>query len=122
MRVMSAGDGYKYLLRTVAAGDGKRSPSTPLTRYYNAVRTRRGMRWGMLAWPTLPIYCFIGTHLTGYLAAGGLGWLNLVVLVIVWDIIKMFLLGPFSVMWLTGACFREFRARRAMRPVVMRAA
>jgi hypothetical protein len=22
MRVMSAGDGYKYLLRTVAAGDG----------------------------------------------------------------------------------------------------
>jgi hypothetical protein len=25
MRVMSAGDGYKYLLRTVAAGDGDRS-------------------------------------------------------------------------------------------------
>lgn len=24
MRVMSAGDGYKYLLRTVAAGDGDR--------------------------------------------------------------------------------------------------
>src|SRR5690625_4130743 len=34
MRVMSAGDGYKYLLRTVAAGDGDRSLSTPLTRYY----------------------------------------------------------------------------------------
>ena len=34
MRVMSAGDGYKYLLRTVAAGDGDRSRSTPLTRYY----------------------------------------------------------------------------------------
>lgn len=33
MRVMSAGDGYKYLLRTVAAGDGDRSLSTPLTRY-----------------------------------------------------------------------------------------
>ncbi|HAM13977.1 MAG: MobF family relaxase [Microbacterium sp.] len=31
---MSAGDGYKYLLRTVAAGDGDRSLSTPLTRYY----------------------------------------------------------------------------------------
>ena len=31
MRVMSAGDGYKYLLRTVAAGDGDRSLSTPLT-------------------------------------------------------------------------------------------
>ncbi|MBM7472517.1 conjugative relaxase-like TrwC/TraI family protein [Subtercola frigoramans] len=31
---MSAGSGYKYLLRTVAVGDGDRSLSTPLTRYY----------------------------------------------------------------------------------------
>jgi conjugative relaxase-like TrwC/TraI family protein len=44
MRVMSAGDGYKYLLRTVAAGDGQRSLSTPLTRYYNAKGTPAG-RW-----------------------------------------------------------------------------
>lgn len=34
MRVMSAGDGYQYLLKTVAAGDGNRDLSTPLTRYY----------------------------------------------------------------------------------------
>ncbi|MDY0945270.1 hypothetical protein SOM11_04640 [Frigoribacterium sp. CFBP9039] len=34
MRAMSAGDGYKYLPRTVAAGDGDHSLSTPLTRYY----------------------------------------------------------------------------------------
>ncbi|WP_446686071.1 MobF family relaxase [Microbacterium arthrosphaerae] len=44
MRVMSAGDGYKYLLRTVAAGDGARSLSTPLTRYYSAEGTPPG-RW-----------------------------------------------------------------------------
>lgn len=44
MRVMSAGDGYKYLLRTVAAGDGDRSLSTPLTRYYAEVGTPPG-RW-----------------------------------------------------------------------------
>ena len=46
MRVMSAvtGDGYKYLLRTVAAGDGQRSLSTPLTRYYIAKGTPPG-RW-----------------------------------------------------------------------------
>jgi hypothetical protein len=29
MRVMSAGDGYQYLLKTVAAGDGDRELSTP---------------------------------------------------------------------------------------------
>jgi conjugative relaxase-like TrwC/TraI family protein len=44
IRVMSAGDGYKYLLRSVAAGDGDRSLSTPLTRYYNAEGTPPG-RW-----------------------------------------------------------------------------
>lgn len=44
MRVMSAGDGYKYLLRTVVAGDGARSLSTPLTRYYTEVGTPPG-RW-----------------------------------------------------------------------------
>lgn len=44
MRVMSAGDGYKYLLRTVAAADGDRSLSTPLTRYYADEGTPPG-RW-----------------------------------------------------------------------------
>ncbi|WP_156198659.1 MobF family relaxase [Actinotalea caeni] len=44
MRVMSAGDGYKYLLRTVASGDGDRALSTPLTRYYTEEGTPPG-RW-----------------------------------------------------------------------------
>ena len=44
MRVMSAGDGYKYLLRTVVAGDGDRALSTPLTRYYTEDGTPPG-RW-----------------------------------------------------------------------------
>lgn len=44
MRVMSAGEGYKYLLRTVAVGDGDRSLNTPLTRYYSAEGTPPG-RW-----------------------------------------------------------------------------
>lgn len=42
MRVMSAGDGYKYLIRTVAAGDGDRALSTPLTRYYAEAGTPPG--------------------------------------------------------------------------------
>lgn len=44
MRVMSAGDGYQYLLRSVVAGDGDRSLSTPLTRYYTEVGNPPG-RW-----------------------------------------------------------------------------
>ena len=44
MRVMSAGDGYKYLRRTVVVGDGNRSLSTPLTRFYSVEGTPPG-RW-----------------------------------------------------------------------------
>ncbi|WP_313541154.1 MobF family relaxase [Leifsonia aquatica] len=46
MRVMSAGDGYKYLLKTVAAGDGDRSLSSPLTRYYMEAGTPPGIWLG----------------------------------------------------------------------------
>ena len=49
MRVMSAGDGYKYLLRTVAAADGDRELSTPLTRYY----AEAGTPWGSKSSPVL---------------------------------------------------------------------
>src|SRR5690625_7833820 len=46
MRVMSAGEGYKYLLRTVAAGDGDRSLSTTFPRYYGEEGQPSG-RWGV---------------------------------------------------------------------------
>lgn len=44
MRVMGAGDGYKYLLRSVASADGERALSTPLTQYYAEQGTPPG-RW-----------------------------------------------------------------------------
>lgn len=42
MRVMSAGDGYKYLLQSVAAGDGRRPLTTPLVAYYTEKGTPPG--------------------------------------------------------------------------------
>jgi conjugative relaxase-like TrwC/TraI family protein len=44
IKKMSAGKGYEYFLRTVAVGDGDRSLSTPLTRYYTEEGTPPG-RW-----------------------------------------------------------------------------
>lgn len=44
LRRISAGSGYQYLLRSVAAGDGSRALSTPLTQYYSEVGTPPG-RW-----------------------------------------------------------------------------
>jgi conjugative relaxase-like TrwC/TraI family protein len=42
--VMSAGDGYSYFMKSVAAGDVDRPMSTPLTRYYTETGTPPG-RW-----------------------------------------------------------------------------
>lgn len=44
MRVMSAEDGYRYLLCTVAASDGDRSLSASLNRSYAKAGTPPG-RW-----------------------------------------------------------------------------
>lgn len=60
MRVMSAGDGYKYLLRSIAAADGDRSLSTPLTRYYEQTETPWGSKSsrviiGLSLWSS--VYC-----------------------------------------------------------------
>lgn len=44
MRKVSPGTGYRYLLRSVVAGDGNRSMTTPLARYYAEVGSPPG-RW-----------------------------------------------------------------------------
>ncbi len=46
LRVMSAGNGYEYLLRSVVGGDGNRSLGTPLTRYYLEEGTPPGFWMG----------------------------------------------------------------------------
>ncbi|GAB2473203.1 hypothetical protein GCM10007967_29880 [Xylanimonas ulmi] len=46
LRVMSAGKGYQYLLRSVAAGDGNRTLDIPLTRYYTEAGTPPGQWLG----------------------------------------------------------------------------
>lgn len=51
MRVMSSGDGYRYLLKSVVVGDGQRDFAEPLTRYYAEHGTPPGF--------------WLGTGLTG---------------------------------------------------------
>lgn len=46
MSKLSAGAGYKYLLRHTACGDVERDPSTPLTAYYTASGYPPGTWWG----------------------------------------------------------------------------
>lgn len=46
MRKVPPGTGYRYLLRSVAAGDGNRSLTTPLTRYYAELGSPPGQWMG----------------------------------------------------------------------------
>lgn len=54
MRVMSAGAAYRYLLKSVAVGDGSRDMTAPLIRYYTAKGTPPG-RWFGSGVPALGI-------------------------------------------------------------------
>lgn len=44
IRVMTAGQGFRYLLNSVAVGDGERDATTALTRYYEQTGAPPG-RW-----------------------------------------------------------------------------
>ena len=46
LRVMSAGDDFRYLLKSVVVGDGNRDLTTPLTRYYQEKGTPPGFWMG----------------------------------------------------------------------------
>ena len=54
MRVMSAGAAYRYLLKSVAVGDGSRDMTAPLIRYYTTKGTPPG-RWFGSGVPALGI-------------------------------------------------------------------
>lgn len=60
---MSAGKGYEYFLRTVAAGDGDRSLSTPPTRYYTEDGTSPG-RWMGSGIASLESHITVGDEVT----------------------------------------------------------
>lgn len=60
IRVMTAGDGYRYLLNSVVVGDGDRDAASALTRYYLEAGTPPGF-WGGSGLPGL----------AGGIAAGG---------------------------------------------------
>ena len=61
MRKMSAGEGYKYLLRSVVSGDGNRSLSTPLTRYYAEAGTPPGVWMGSGSPSSAPAQITVGS-------------------------------------------------------------
>nr|BFF10423.1 hypothetical protein GCM10025699_17260 [Microbacterium flavescens] len=81
--------------------------------------TRRGLKWGMLSLPLAAMYVFAAALCAGLTEQGAPGWVNLLVLLFLWNAAKFVFAGPVSLIWLIRVRTREARAWRSARVPVM---
>jgi len=78
-------------------------PNTPP----DAIRTRRGLKWGVPAMLLAAPYLLAASTFTTLTANGGPGWLNLLVLLCLWNTMKFIIMGPVSLILLARIRVRE---------------
>ncbi len=87
----------------------------PTNILLDLIRTRPGLKWGIPATFLAAPYLLAASICTNFLADGGPGWLNLLVILFLWNALKFFVMGPISLVLLIRARVHEAAARRAMR-------
>jgi hypothetical protein len=81
----------------------------PSNRLLAAVRTRRGLKWGVPVMG-LGLVCFVAAaSVSAAVQDGGPGWLHLAVLWLIWDGLKFLWAGPVCLVALARARWRERR-------------
>lgn len=88
----------------------------PSNRLLAATRTRRGLKWGVLAMLVGVPYLAIANVCTILIDRGAPEWLHLVVLWGIWNAFKFILNGPVSLFRLVRAIMREQMMAKAVRP------
>ena len=83
----------------------------PTNILIDAVRTRHGLKWGIPAMLLAVPYLLAASAFTTLIADGGPGWLNLLVLLCLWNALKFLAMGPVSLVLLTRARIQEHRVR-----------
>ena len=78
----------------------------------DAIRTRRGLKWGVPAMLLAIPYLFAASLCTALIDGGASRWLYLVALVCIWNALKFMWIGPISALRLVSAWVPERRARR----------
>lgn len=78
----------------------------------DAIRTRRGLKWGIPAMLLAVPYFLAATYCTGLIEDGGPGWLHVLVLLFCWNALKFVIMGPVSAVLLIRARSHEAKTRR----------
>ena len=86
----------------------------PTAVVIDAVNTRRGLKWGVPAMLLAVPYALAAVYFRAQVDAGGPGWLNLLVILCLWNTLKLLLIGPISLLKLIAVRVRESVARRRM--------
>ena len=86
----------------------------PTAIVIDAINTRRGLKWGVPAMLLAVPYAVAAEYCRAQIEAGGPGWLNLLVLVSLWNTIKFVVIGPVSMLKLIAVRVRETVARPRM--------
>jgi hypothetical protein len=85
----------------------------PSNRLINAARTRPGLRWAPITLVVAALCWLTAATLQAMIADGAPAWLNLIVLVLIVDGIKLGLAAPFSLWWTLTNWWCQRRATRS---------
>jgi NhaP-type Na+/H+ or K+/H+ antiporter len=86
--------------------------SAPTNLLLNAIRTRRGLKWGVPAMLLAGVYFYAAAICTTIINDGGPGWLYLLVLLLVWNAFRFLWIGPVSLIQLISVRAGERRERQ----------
>jgi hypothetical protein len=81
----------------------------PTNLLLNRVRTRRGLKWGILAMLIAAPYLLAAATSAQFIKEGGPGWQNLLVALCIWNALKFLWIGPISLVALVRARISERR-------------
>ncbi|WFN95186.1 sulfate permease [Gordonia sihwensis] len=87
----------------------------PTNILLDLIRIRRGLKWGIPAMLLAVPYLLAASICTNLIADGGPGWLNLLVLLFIWNAMKFLIMGPVSLALLVRVRIQEAVARRRAR-------
>lgn len=79
----------------------------PTNILLDLIRTRRGLKWSIPAMILAAPYLLAASICTNLIADGGPGWLNLLVLLFLWNALKFLCIAPVSLVLLARARYAE---------------